>query len=62
MSQKSETRAVEARALWNSCGGWFRDLFSLCTLQSQILTAAHQAHPEMASMASPLAFGGGGHG
>ena len=29
MTQKSETRAVEARASRNSCGGCFRDPLSL---------------------------------
>lgn len=30
MPQISETRADEARASRNSCGGWFRDPFNLC--------------------------------
>ena len=35
MLQKSETRAVEARASRNSCGCWFRDPLTLCTLKPQ---------------------------
>lgn len=62
MPQKSETRAVEARASRNSCGGWFRDPFSPCTLQSQFLIAAHHVRPEMAAIIAVLAFGGGAHG
>ena len=59
MSHKSETRAVEARASRNSCGGCFRDPISTCTMQSQFLIAAHHLRPEMAAMIAPLAFGGG---
>jgi hypothetical protein len=61
MSQKSETRAVEARASRNSCGGWFRDPLSPCTLQSQVLIAAYQVRPEIAAMIAALAFGGSAH-
>lgn len=35
MAQISETRADEARASRNSCGGWFRDPFSLLPLEPQ---------------------------
>lgn len=62
MPQKSETRAVEARASRNSCGGWFRDPLNPCTLQSQVLIAAHNVRPELAAMIAALAFGGGGNG
>lgn len=37
MPQTSETRADEARASRNSCGGWFRDPSNLCTPQSQAI-------------------------
>lgn len=37
MTQKSETRAVEARASRNSCGGCFRDLDSLITDRPQAI-------------------------
>lgn len=62
MPQKSETRAIQARASRNSCGGWFRDPISPWTLQSQFLIAAHHVRPEMAAMIAALAFGGGGNG
>lgn len=62
MPQISDTRAVKARASRNSCGGWFRDPLSPCTLQSQFLIAAHHVRPEMAAMIAALAFGGGAHG
>lgn len=62
MPQKSETRAVEARASRNSCGGWLRDPLNPCTLQSQFLIAAHNVRPELAAMIAALAFGGGGNG
>ena len=35
MPQTCETRAVEARASRNSCGGWFRDPLSLPYSQPQ---------------------------
>lgn len=62
MPQKSEARAIEARASRNSCGGWFRDPLNPCTLQSQFLIAAHNVRPELAAMIAALAFGGGGNG
>lgn len=62
MPQISETRAGEARASRNSCGGWFRDPFSPRSLQSQFLIAAHHVRPEMAAMIAALAFGGDAHG
>lgn len=62
MPQKCETRAEEARASRNSCGGCFRDPFSPCTLQSQFLIAVHHVRPEMAAMIAALAFGGDEHG
>lgn len=37
MTQTSETRADEARASRNSCGGWFRDPSSLCTAHPQAI-------------------------
>ena len=37
MTQKSETRAVEARVSRNSCGGWFRDPSNLCTPKPQAI-------------------------
>jgi hypothetical protein len=43
MPQKSETRADEARASRNSCGGWFRDPFTLPPFQPQ-------AVPEMIAL------------
>lgn len=60
MPQTSETRAVEARVSRNSCGGWFHDLLSPCTVKSQFLIAACHVRPEMAAMIAALAFGGGG--
>jgi len=62
MRQKCETRAVEARASRNSCGGWFRDPFSPLDVQTQFLVAMHNIRPEMAAMIAALAFGGGAHG
>ncbi len=62
MPQKSETRAGEARASRNSCGGCFRDPLSPCTMQSQFLISSHHVRPEMAAMIATLAFGGGAHG
>jgi len=58
MTQISETRAGEARAWRNSCGGWFRDPLSPSTIQSQFLIAAHHVRPEMAAMIAALAEGG----
>ena len=58
MPQTSETRAVEARASRNSCGGWFRDPLTPLALQSQFLIAAHHVRPEVAAMLAALAFGG----
>ena len=37
MLQKSETRAVEARASRNSCGGWFREPSNLCAPKPQAI-------------------------
>ncbi len=48
MSQNCETRAVEARASRNSCGGCFRDLFSPFALPSQFPIAAHLVRPDVA--------------
>ena len=62
MPQRCETRADEARASRNSCGGWFRDPLSPCTLQSQFLVAAHHVRPELASTIASLTFGGEAHG
>jgi hypothetical protein len=59
MPQKCETRAGEARASRNSCGGWFRDPLTPRSLQSQFLIAAHNVRPELAAMIAALAFGGG---
>lgn len=56
MPQISETRAGEARASRNSCGGWFRDLLSPSALQSQFLIAARQIRPEMAALVASLVF------
>ena len=41
MRQECETRAVEARASRNSCGGFFHDLFSSFALPSQFPITAH---------------------
>ena len=60
MTQKSETRAVEARASRNSCGGWFRDPSNLCTQLPQAippLIALHIGEPYLARLAK-----GGEHG
>jgi hypothetical protein len=57
MTQKSETRAVEARASRNSCGGCFRNLTNPKTLQSQFLIDAYRVRPEIAELIAPLAFG-----
>ena len=62
MPQKCETRAGEARASRNSCGGWFRDPLTPRFLQSQFLIATHHVRPELAAMIAALAFGGGPHG
>ena len=43
MTQKSETRAVEARASRNSCGGCFRDPLSP-------LASSQQAVPELIAL------------
>ena len=59
MPHKSETRAVEARASRNSCGGCFRDPFSPLDVQTQFLVAMHNVRPEIAAMIAALAFGGG---
>ena len=61
MPQKCETRAGEARASRNSCGGWFRDPLSARSIQSQFLIAAYHVRPEMAVMLAALAFGSGPH-
>lgn len=61
MPQKSETRAVEARASRNSCGGWFRDpLTPPASLPQAIppLIALHLGERFVAR----LAEGGIGHG
>ena len=60
MLQKSETRAVEARASRNSCRGWFRDPSNLCTPKPQAippLIALHIGEPYLARLAT-----GGEHG
>ena len=60
MIQKSETRAVEARASRNSCGGWFRDPSNLSTPSPQAippLIALHIGEPYLARLAM-----GGEHG
>lgn len=60
MTHKSETRAVEARASRNSCGGWFRDPSNLCTPKPQAippLIALHIGEPYLARLAM-----GGEHG
>lgn len=60
MTQKSETRAVEARASRNSCGGWFRDPSNLCTPKAQAippLIGLHIGEPYLARLAM-----GGEHG
>lgn len=44
MPQKCETRANEARASRNSCGGWFRDALRSCTLQSQAISPLIALH------------------
>lgn len=62
MPQKSETRAVEARASRNSCGGWFRDPLTLSAYRAQHLIAAYGLRPELAAMLAAVAFGGGDHG
>lgn len=54
MLQKSETRADEARASRNSCGGWFRDPSNLCTPKPQAippLIALHIGEPYLARLA-----------
>lgn len=48
MPQISETRAGEARASRNSCGGWFRDPLTLPAIPSQAipeLIALHIGEP-----------------
>ena len=60
MPQKNETRAVEARASRNSCGGWFRDPSNLCTPKPQAippLIALHIGEPFLTRLAM-----GGEHG
>jgi hypothetical protein len=60
MTQKSETRAVEARAPQNSCGGWFRDSHNSPASPSQAipdLIALHLGERFLARLAS-----GGEHG
>ena len=60
MPQKYETRAVEARASRNSCGGWFRDPSNLYTIELQAipsLIALHIGEPYLARLAK-----GGEHG
>lgn len=54
MPQKYETRAVEARASRNSCGGRFRVSLRSCTLQSQAippLVALHIGESYLAPLA-----------
>lgn len=60
MTQTSETRADEARASRNSCGGWFRERSSLSTVHPQAippLIALHIGEPYLARLAM-----GGEHG
>ncbi len=60
MPQKSETRAVEARASRNSCGGWFRDPSTASLFAPQPLPdliALHVGAPFVARWAA-----GGAHG
>jgi len=56
--QKSETRAVEARASRNSCGGCFRVHRNRCTLHSQFAIAVHLVRPEMAALIVVPIFSG----
>lgn len=58
MPQTCHTRADEARASRNSCGGCFRDPLNPLNLQSQFLIAAHHVRPEWAIVLAALAFGG----
>jgi hypothetical protein len=61
MARKSETRAVEARASRNSCGGWFRDPVTHFSALLQLIITSARVRPEIAAMLS-LAAGGGWHG
>ncbi len=54
MPQKSETRAVEARASRNSCGGCFRDLLSPRTLRSQFPITLPRFQPVTGTMIAAL--------
>lgn len=58
MPQKSETRAVEARASRNSCGGCFRDRLNPRPLQSQFSIAVHLVRPEMGLLIIASVSGG----
>ena len=57
MPQTCETRAYEARASRNSCGGWFRDPHRPCALQSQFLIASSHLGLEMSAQVSERALG-----
>jgi hypothetical protein len=61
MPQMCETRAGEARASRNSCGGWFRDPLSPRTLQSQhvpSLIARHLGSAWVSRWGATLGDGG----
>lgn len=60
MPQRSETRAGEARASRNSCGGWFRDPLTPPASPSQAIPPLIALHLGERFLAR-LAEGGAGH-
>lgn len=63
MPQTCETRASEARASRNSCGGCFRDPLSPITFRAQFpILAKHCGADWLARLTTAPDFGGGAHG
>lgn len=58
MRQICNTRAFEARASRNSCGGSFRDCFTALALRWPLPIAAHNVHPRMRGDTSEVCFRG----
>ena len=63
MPQTCETRADEARASRNSCGGWIRDFPRPIALQAQFpILTLHCGADLLAKLTATPAFGGGARG